>query len=173
MSSPKTLSTLQLQTIFGVSHMAIQAWRKGSAKREPLQTITIKDQPRTVAFSAGTVKAWAKKNKVTIIRPVDEVLAAAPAAPVVLAKVVRDQAAKKPATAKVASKAAAVKAKTATKQHAAGLMVEHLATTKVASKAPSKDAAAVKKAREGAAKAKAPEAVRSRPRSATQAQATA
>ena len=60
----KHLTVKNLMTLFGVSHMAIHNWRKGSETREPLPTVAVKDQPRAVAFLPANVKAWAKKHKV-------------------------------------------------------------------------------------------------------------
>ena len=90
--------------------MAIQAWRKGSSKREALATTPVKDQPRAVAFSAAVVKAWAKKNGVTVVTPIDAVLAASPEVQTKNVVKAKPVATKKPAPVKVARKEAASKA---------------------------------------------------------------
>lgn len=65
--SAKFLNTKNLMTAFAVSHMTIQHWRKGSASRYPLPTVTVKGQPLAVAFSPSQVRAWAKQNKVELV----------------------------------------------------------------------------------------------------------
>ena len=57
----KALNTNNLMNLFGVSHMTIGAWRKGSTTRAPLPTVEIKGHPRLVGFKPSEVKTWAKK----------------------------------------------------------------------------------------------------------------
>ena len=62
----KLLTSKHLQTLFAVSHMAIQHWRKGSDKREPLPVTAVDDNPRAIGFAPAQVKAWAKKHGLTM-----------------------------------------------------------------------------------------------------------
>lgn len=62
----KLLTSKHLQSLFAVSHMAIQHWRKGSANREALPT---EHDGRSVGFLPSKVKAWAKKHGVSFNAP--------------------------------------------------------------------------------------------------------
>ena len=66
MPAVKLVTTKDLQRAFDVSHMAIIAWRQGSATRDPLPIIM---QGRNVRFSVPTVKRWAKRYDVPIVNP--------------------------------------------------------------------------------------------------------
>ncbi len=66
MSQTNHLTTKNLMAAFGVSHMTISAWRKGTTTREALPTVDT-GPSRDVIFKEGPVKAWAKKHKVEIL----------------------------------------------------------------------------------------------------------
>ena len=67
MATPKTLSTKDVIAGFGVGHMTVYNWRKGSTSRKPLPVIT-GDKGR-VSFSVDAVKAWAKEHGVKFTVP--------------------------------------------------------------------------------------------------------
>lgn len=60
-----TLSTAEVCSMFGVKHMTIFNWRRGSIRRTPLPFHTIqRGKERTlVFFKLAEVKAWAKQNQ--------------------------------------------------------------------------------------------------------------
>lgn len=66
MSIAQRLSTQQLQQVFGVAHMTVYNWRKGSANRTPLPFEV--DDPKAIKprihFLVRVIKAWAKENDV-------------------------------------------------------------------------------------------------------------
>lgn len=70
------LDTRQLQALFGVTHMSIYHWRKGTPTRAPLKTLKpAKDEPaKAVRFDANATLAWAKKHGVEPITTLDKVL---------------------------------------------------------------------------------------------------
>lgn len=69
MAIAKTLTTKQVQTAFGVAHMTIYTWRKGTSTREPLPFEV--DDPKAaksrVSFKVAALKAWARKHKVDFV----------------------------------------------------------------------------------------------------------
>lgn len=67
MSAAKYLSTKHLMQAFAVSHMSIYAWRLGTATKDPLPTLLLGQDQRSVAFSPSKVKAWAKKHGVEVV----------------------------------------------------------------------------------------------------------
>lgn len=62
------ITTPQVCQIFGVSHVAVSNWRKGSATRAALPVAKPPKgaSPRSIFFDSGKVLAWAKKHKVVI-----------------------------------------------------------------------------------------------------------
>jgi len=61
------LTIKNLQTAFGVSHMTISAWRKGSKARKPLPTAKTEDS--AVLFNVGPTQKWAERNGIEILVP--------------------------------------------------------------------------------------------------------
>jgi len=63
-----TITTPQVCQIFGVSHVAVSNWRKGSATRAALPVAKPPKgaSPRSIFFDSGKVLAWAKKHKVAV-----------------------------------------------------------------------------------------------------------
>lgn len=67
MTTAKTLTTKSLMEAFGVSHMTINAWRKGTASKHPLPVV--ETEGRAVLFKPADVKSWAKAHKVDVVAP--------------------------------------------------------------------------------------------------------
>lgn len=137
----KLLTSKHLQSLFAVSHMAIQHWRKGSANREALPT---EHDGRSVGFLPSKVKAWAKKHDVSFNAPTWDANVAAcllgsepTAAPTGAKKDARTGKALAPLKPIKAAKPVAKKAATATHQKPAK-KVSPLKSTKVATEAPAK-----------------------------------
>ena len=59
MSTTKTLTTPQLMQAFGVSHVTLLNWRKGTPTKAPLPTV---EGVQGVQFSPSAVKDWAKTH---------------------------------------------------------------------------------------------------------------
>ncbi len=71
------LTIKNLQTAFGVSHMTISAWRKGTATRKPLPTSKrggTLGNPGGVAFDVGPTEKWAIKNGIPILVPLADLV---------------------------------------------------------------------------------------------------
>lgn len=66
MATAKILTSKQVQTAFGVAHMTIHNWRKGTATKDPLPC-ELSDpeavKPR-ISFRVIALKQWAKRNGV-------------------------------------------------------------------------------------------------------------
>ncbi len=75
------LNSAQAQAVLGCSHMTLLAWRRGSAKRDPLPTLKPKpNAPARVFFSALQLRKWAKKYGIELAQDPDALpLAQAPA----------------------------------------------------------------------------------------------
>lgn len=69
----KTLTTKNLQAAFGVSHMTISAWRKGTATRTPLPT-SAASKPTAVLFNVGPTQKWASKHGIPILIPLEDLV---------------------------------------------------------------------------------------------------
>ncbi len=114
MSDKNYLTIKDVMAKYGVTHMTVYLWRKGSAKRNPLPTVSAKklERPTDVAFDPAVLEKWATKYGIT----------ASPAktstvekrGPKVLAK----PAAKKVVAKKAAPKAPATATKTAPRKPA-------------------------------------------------------
>lgn len=73
MSKAQTLTTADLTTIFGVSHMTIHNWKKGTPTKDPLPTV--ETGTRNVLFPVAGIKRWAKVEGVAIVVDPDKLLA--------------------------------------------------------------------------------------------------
>lgn len=66
MATAKSLTIKQALVAFGVAHMTLHNWRKGSPTKEPLPFEV--DNPEAVkprvSFKLSTTKAWARKHKI-------------------------------------------------------------------------------------------------------------
>ena len=68
----KTLTSKNLQTVFGVTAMTIHNWRKGSKKVTALPSIP--SDSRAVGFSVAAVKKWAATNGINMLVPPEVVV---------------------------------------------------------------------------------------------------
>lgn len=69
MAKTQALTTKDLQAGFGVGHMTIFNWRKGSVTKAALPAIT--DEAGRVTFSLAAVKSWAKQHKLAFTAPTE------------------------------------------------------------------------------------------------------
>lgn len=76
-SAQVRLTTRQVQALFGVTHMSIYHWRKGTSTREPLKTLKpIKGEaPTAIRFDPKVVQRYADKYGITPVTTLDKVLA--------------------------------------------------------------------------------------------------
>ncbi len=111
----KQVSLREAGILYGVSHMAIYAWRKGTPTKTPLPVLANKDGTRGVQISVAQLRVWNKRNKMDFtVQPEDLVMALVKASRIKADK----KAAKKPVKAKSVKKpvvfkkaATAIKAK--------------------------------------------------------------
>lgn len=58
-------NTQDVMSLFGVSHMTVYQWRKGTARKTPLPAIEKRVGARlTVEFTEKTLRKWARENNV-------------------------------------------------------------------------------------------------------------
>ena len=76
MATPQ-LNQAQVCEIFGISHMTLWSWRKGTKKMTPLPTVIPRKMltKPAIRFSGPAITRWARANGVILVRTPEEVLA--------------------------------------------------------------------------------------------------
>lgn len=72
-ANPNRFTNKQLERAFGVSSMTLYLWRQGTATKAAMPTV--KNTGRFVLYDRGPITAWAKKNGVEFVVPLDQVAA--------------------------------------------------------------------------------------------------
>lgn len=75
--STKTLNTKQAMAAFGVSHVTLFNWRRGTATRDPLPCVQDPEAwgRATIAFKPVDLKRWAKRYGLEFAIQPDAILA--------------------------------------------------------------------------------------------------
>lgn len=63
----RTLTTKELERVFGVSAMTLYLWRQGTATKSKLRTAPKKRGERSVLFYEDDVRAWASRHEVALV----------------------------------------------------------------------------------------------------------
>lgn len=81
--STERLNIPQMCAMFGVTHLTIYHWRKGTATRDalPVAKPTKDEPPNAVRFDKARVLKWAKKHDVAIIASNPKVATSKPRGP--------------------------------------------------------------------------------------------